>query len=100
MTLLETVIVMMLITMIHLNTTPRVRSNPFLIDHFKSEYLHDQILALAYKETRTLDSDWGIDLRFNPNGNINRPYRILINNTELNLRLGTGRFHEQGLLDD
>lgn len=94
MTLLEIVVVIMVISVFPWSTTTQIRSNPFLIDQFKSSYLHSQFQAMAFKETISFDTQWGIDLRFNPNGNINRPHRIQLNDSELIIRLGTGRFHD------
>jgi len=100
MNLLEIAIVMVLISMFSVNAPLTFDNDPFELERFKSEYLHHQFLALAFQKTEELSAQWGVDLHFNSNGSVNRPYRIALNQTDLVILLGTGRFYEQRLLDD
>jgi hypothetical protein len=100
MNLLEITLVVMIISMFSVNAFRPLIEDPFETERFKSAYLHHQFLALAFQQTVELDARWGIDLRFNENGNINRPYRIHFTNTDLVALLGTGRLYEQRVLDD
>lgn len=100
MNLLEITIVMLLVSMLAINTPPTYLKDPFKLNLFKSEYLHTQFFALSFHRTEEIALHWGVDLRFNGNGNVNRPYRISFEQTDLVILLGTGRFYEQRIHDD
>ena len=94
MNLLELTLIVITLSLFSVNSAAKLDDNPFLVDQFKSEFLHRQFLAIAFQQSLTLDDEWGIDLGFNFNGNVNRPYHIQLNQTDLSILLGTGRFHE------
>lgn len=100
MNLMEISIVMVVISLFSVNAPPILDNDPFEIERFKSAYLHHQFIALAFQQSEELEAQWGVDLRFNSNGSVNRPYRITFDQTDLVILLGTGRFYDQRLFDD
>lgn len=94
MNLVELLLVVLAISFFSVHDIAQIDKNPFSMDQFKSELLHAQWMALTFQETLAIDDQWGIDLRFNFNGNVNQPFRVDLNHRELTVMLGTGRFHE------
>ena len=100
MTLMDAILVMLVVIELSVTLGSSVFQNPFLIDQFKSDYLHTQVLAMAYTQTVELPPRWGLNVRFNAHGNINEPVVVSIGTHDLTLRLGTGRFDHARSFDD
>jgi hypothetical protein len=99
-TLIEMGMVMMLMVQLSFSLASTSIENPFLMDHFKSDVINTQVLAMAYARSTHLPQHWGLDVRFNANGNINEPIHQTLGHRDIIIRLGTGRFEDARLNDD
>lgn len=100
--LIETVIVLMLLSLSASFLLKPIESTGLELTEFQSSYLHTQYSALRNHSktilSTTLETEFPVS--FSANGNVNMGQTLIINNRKLVILLGTGRIHEKSILDD
>jgi len=100
--LIETLIVLLLLTMVGTLTMRPFDTALTQSQDFQSKLIHTRFDALLTHQTITLETEVLTDyaIRFNAQGNINMGQTIPFKNKEVVLQIGTGRCYEKRVSDD
>lgn len=100
--LLETLIVMMILSLLSSLLLKPISSSAVTLLEFQSSYLHTQYLALKLHLKIELETNIETEfpVTFNADGNVNMGQTVFIKNKVLVIMLGTGRIHEKSILND
>jgi len=100
--LLETLIVMMILSLMSSFLLKPIESSTVMLMEFQSSYLHAQYLALRHHSKIELitNIETEFPVTFNANGNVNMGQTVFFKNKAVVIMLGTGRIHEKSIFDD